>query len=743
MSRDCHILCVGSPDVPQSDLLEAASTAEDERRTSVDSLDTAERHLLGDVVFDCVFLDEAVEECPPSQAIDRLRACQRSIPIVVLTVDGPANLRDALDTVPDCAVVSRQGEETPNAVVQAIEAHHSCPDDASSRGLLDRRSSAGHGESGPEAAVDTLPAEPTRTRDGESTFDSDGTVASRSGDAPSDLDGSDHRLLALIEAITSFHDAETPGDVTAHIVRTAPNVLGRERIGVALYDASSGLLQPVAIGDAFDIDALEEIVSDELAWQAYVERTVHEIEDTDAVGGAIVVPMAAHGVVVVATPGDVGIDDVDVELLDALATRATAALDRADRERRLREQIDQLESERETLQQVSRLDDVVRQVLEVLRTAETRERIEADVCETVAATDVCRLAWFTRYERSDGSLVPTASTGIDIEELDPRPLADGKRVAGDETGSPQVVDVEPVRDGGPPYDPWAQTALKRGCQSRLSIPIGYRGELYGVLSLCTPGTDVEATTRAVLAELGETIGYAINGIERKEALAAERSVDLTFRTGPFGDELFDLLRASSETFALETLVQRRDGFVHTFFRVSGIETDDLESAAEASASVESLSVVTENDDGLLLECALGADSLFSTLLDRGAMVKSMSFDEETRLVVRIPQSTGVRRFTEQLQSAFDSVTLTARQERDEPIRNTWDVESSFDQQLTDRQRQVIETAYYSGFFEWPRESTGVEVAEMLDVSQPTVNRHIRRGERALFGLLFDDGVESS
>jgi len=51
---------------------------------------------------------------------------------------------------------------------------------------------------------------------------------------------------------------------------------------------------------------------------------------------------------------------------------------------------------------------------------------------------------------------------------------------------------------------------------------------------------------------------------------------------------------------------------------------------------------------------------------------------------------------------------------------------------------VLRTAYFAGFFEWPRQSTGEEVAEMLDVTQPTVNRHLRLGQQRLLAQLFDE-----
>ena len=58
--------------------------------------------------------------------------------------------------------------------------------------------------------------------------------------------------------------------------------------------------------------------------------------------------------------------------------------------------------------------------------------------------------------------------------------------------------------------------------------------------------------------------------------------------------------------------------------------------------------------------------------------------------------------------------------------------------LTDRQLEVLETAYRNGYFEWPRTRTGEEVATLLGITQPTFTNHLRVGERKLFSMLFDD-----
>ncbi|MEA5410000.1 helix-turn-helix domain-containing protein [Haloarculaceae archaeon H-GB2-1] len=57
--------------------------------------------------------------------------------------------------------------------------------------------------------------------------------------------------------------------------------------------------------------------------------------------------------------------------------------------------------------------------------------------------------------------------------------------------------------------------------------------------------------------------------------------------------------------------------------------------------------------------------------------------------------------------------------------------------MTERQLEVLETAYYSGYFEEPRDTTGEELADALGVSAPTITGHLRAGQRKLFSLLFD------
>ncbi|WP_435332994.1 helix-turn-helix domain-containing protein [Haloarchaeobius sp. TZWWS8] len=55
--------------------------------------------------------------------------------------------------------------------------------------------------------------------------------------------------------------------------------------------------------------------------------------------------------------------------------------------------------------------------------------------------------------------------------------------------------------------------------------------------------------------------------------------------------------------------------------------------------------------------------------------------------------------------------------------------------LTDRQREVLETAAELGYYEVPREVTRCEIAEALDCSTSTVDEHIRKAESRLLSAL--------
>jgi hypothetical protein len=57
--------------------------------------------------------------------------------------------------------------------------------------------------------------------------------------------------------------------------------------------------------------------------------------------------------------------------------------------------------------------------------------------------------------------------------------------------------------------------------------------------------------------------------------------------------------------------------------------------------------------------------------------------------------------------------------------------------LTERQREVLETAYAMGYFERPRAANASEVADELGISGSTLAEHLRAAQRKVFQDLLD------
>jgi predicted DNA binding protein len=103
----------------------------------------------------------------------------------------------------------------------------------------------------------------------------------------------------------------------------------------------------------------------------------------------------------------------------------------------------------------------------------------------------------------------------------------------------------------------------------------------------------------------------------------------------------------------------------------------------------------------------------------------------------VPPHVDVRTVVETFQDRHPGSELVARRQRDGGLGVT---REAFDSRLlaalTDRQLEVLRTAYLSGYFSWPRESSAAACAEALGISQPTFSQHLRVGQYRLFDALF-------
>ena len=140
--------------------------------------------------------------------------------------------------------------------------------------------------------------------------------------------------------------------------------------------------------------------------------------------------------------------------------------------------------------------------------------------------------------------------------------------------------------------------------------------------------------------------------------------------------------------------------------------------------------------GGLLQVRRSRPDLVQSLADHGASIVDLSVTPEgMSLVVDVPRPVATRTIDEIVVEQYPGVELIEQHsEVSPPGRRESPLEV-----LTDRQREVVQTAYYAGYFERPRRSDGEDVARALEISPQAVYQHIRAAQGALLEAAFSRG----
>jgi predicted DNA binding protein len=149
-------------------------------------------------------------------------------------------------------------------------------------------------------------------------------------------------------------------------------------------------------------------------------------------------------------------------------------------------------------------------------------------------------------------------------------------------------------------------------------------------------------------------------------------------------------------------------------------------------------VAADGEDDVVLEVVTD-DWFGSELAEYGAVLREASATPgEVTVVVEVSAGADVRSFADRVAELAPSLELVAKRQHRRQNRTPGELHDRLQAELTDRQYEVLTTALSAGYFEWPRENDGSEVADRLGITQPTLNKHLRLGERKTFELLFGD-----
>jgi len=177
-----------------------------------------------------------------------------------------------------------------------------------------------------------------------------------------------------------------------------------------------------------------------------------------------------------------------------------------------------------------------------------------------------------------------------------------------------------------------------------------------------------------------------------------------------------------------------------FFTASGIDPVDVVDLAEDHDDLTA-SCLAEYDEGGLFEFVVSGNCPARRLAELGALPTDVrSVDGRGRIVAEIPPGHDAGATLETFLDEETGAELTRKQETDSitPPFSRTAVERELESRLTDRQREVLQVAFDAGYYDWPRECTGAEVADRLGITSATFSEHVHAAERKLIGLLLDE-----
>lgn len=168
----------------------------------------------------------------------------------------------------------------------------------------------------------------------------------------------------LHDAMRRMVRAMTQDEVAEITVETVERVLGMPVNGVWLYDEREEELRPAAVSERgrelFETPPTYA-PGDSLSWAAFEQGETHTYDRIDrepnilnpdtCVKSEIIVPLGGYGVINIGSTEAAVFDDGDVSLANLLAANTEVALDRAERERLLRERETELERQNQRLEE--------------------------------------------------------------------------------------------------------------------------------------------------------------------------------------------------------------------------------------------------------------------------------------------------------------------------------------------------------------------------------------------------------
>ncbi|AOW80855.1 PAS sensor histidine kinase [Halodesulfurarchaeum formicicum] len=567
-----------------------------------------------------------------------------------------------------------------------------------------------------------------------------------------ELERRSQRLHELVGATRELLTAKSKPALYEGVIDAVWETLSVARFAVLGYDEAAGVLRAQAVSPAMETpaDAVPPIEPGQHSiWESYRAQETDRLTMTDTpwapaegtnMQDLLVVPIGAFGLLLVGIEPDTTVSADDRQWLELIATNAAAILERIEQEHKRRQADEQLQTQQTRTAELTDLLNAVEAIQRRFAESDTREELEASVCEEVVRTDPVDFAWIGRPEANDAELTPAAWAGEDRGYLD---AIDTTTVDGARCPAQQAADDHRLRNVSQiprnvPEQPWATQALTGRFRSVLAIPLEQDDVLYGVLTVFSRQAEAFGDLyESLLADVGSLLATSIRTVTIRNAGAASDTVEVEFSIQDPQYPLYRVAERTDSEIRFETILATTDGTVTELWTVLDGDPEAVFEAVQENTKIVSADWFGAPEHGQLT-VEMAKPMLADGIRDHGGRLAE-AIGTPTGATVTLVQTAEqpVRPIIAWVSTQYTDVELTARRTRTPQDAGLL---TSTSELLTDRQREILRAAYYGGYYETPKQITGEELGTSFDISRPAVYKHLQAAQRKLLRALFDDGA---
>lgn len=287
------------------------------------------------------------------------------------------------------------------------------------------------------------------------------------------------------------------------------------------------------------------------------------------------------------------------------------------------------------------------------------------------------------------------------------------------------------------FDDWTTHEATDGdaVSSVAVVPIVYNDIALGAVTILST-TEFAEYELTVLDDIVSLLGYAIVSRVGRSLEQTGENAFLQVRVRDTEHPLVKVAQAAREKIAVEYIEPDSVDGIKVYFEVAEERLDAVLGLAGDIGSIAHSEVVGARSNRTLVSLDL-RDGLSPTLLSMGLHIQSVQADETGLLAdLEVPPDIPPRGLLAMLKRRFTDVSLTARGRAPTEGGTVGRMRRFVRESLTERQYEVLRCAFRNGYYNWPRTNSARDVAEVLEISQPTFSQHLRAAENKLLEALF-------